>query len=52
MYVQQEVGAMDKTFVQFSPMQAPAGFNLSNVCDQILAAIGAAHGGKVYGPGN
>jgi arylsulfatase A-like enzyme len=48
-YVQQQVAQMGETFVQFPPMQKPASFNLENVRDQILAAIGAAHGGKVYG---
>ena len=48
-YVQQEVAAMGETFVQFPPMQKPASFNLENVRDQILSAIGAAHGGKIYG---
>jgi len=51
-YVQQEVAQMGETFVQFPPMQKPASFNLENVRDQILAAIGAAHGGKIYGPGD
>ena len=51
-YVQQEVATMGESFVQFPPMQKPASFNLENVRDQILAAIGAAHGGKIYGPGD
>jgi hypothetical protein len=48
-YVQQEVAALGETFVQFPPMQAPASFNLTNVRDQILEAIKAAHGGNLYG---
>jgi arylsulfatase A-like enzyme len=48
-FVQQEVAKTGETFVQFPPMQAPASFNLSNVRDQILSAIKAAHGGVLYG---
>jgi len=48
-YVQQEVAALGETFVRFQPMQAPASFNLTNVRDQILEAIKAAHGGNLYG---
>jgi arylsulfatase len=48
-YVQQEVASLGETFVQFPPMQAPASFNLTNVRDQILEAIKAAHGGNLYG---
>ena len=48
-YVQQEVAALGETAVQFPPMQAPASFNLTNVRDQILEAIKAAHGGNLYG---
>jgi arylsulfatase A-like enzyme len=51
-YVQQEVAKMGETFVQFPPMQAPASFNLTNVKDQIVKAIEAAHSGNLYGAGN
>src|SRR5690242_16349665 len=38
-----------ESFVEFPPMQAPASFNLTNVKDQIVKAIEAAHGGNLYG---
>ena len=52
MYVQQEIVQTGERFVQFSPMQEPASLDLENVRDQILAAIGAPHGGKIYRPGD
>jgi hypothetical protein len=51
-YVQQEIAQTGERFVQFSPMQEPASLDLENVRDQILAAIGAPHGGKIYRPGD
>jgi len=32
-------------------LAAPASFNMTNVRDQILGAIKAAHGGNLYGGG-
>lgn len=43
-FVQQEVGELGKSFVDYPPMQAPASFNLESVKEQIMKAIQARQG--------
>jgi hypothetical protein len=40
-FVQQEVAKFGQSFLEFSPMQTPASFNLEAVKEQIMKAIAA-----------